>query len=89
MKKTGRILLSADLAREYGFTDDNGLITGDMREVRSALAIKGWTTLAAFIPRFIRVPHIIIYMIRYTGWAAKDENGNLSFPALLALTGKK
>ncbi len=65
MKKTGRILLSADLAREYGFTDDNGLITGDMREVRGALASKGWTTLAAFIPRFIRVPHIIFYMMGY------------------------
>ena len=65
IKKTGRVLLTADLAREYGLVDDNGLVTGEMREIRAALAAAGWTTLAAFVPRFLRIPHFFFYMGGY------------------------
>ncbi len=64
-KKTGRVLLSADVAREYGFGEDDGSDINDMREIRGVLAIKGWTTLAGYVPSFVRVPHFLFYMMGY------------------------
>jgi len=65
IKKTGKVLLTADLARECGFVDDNGLINSDMREVQANLDYFGWPTLAKFVPRFIRIPHIFFYLMGY------------------------
>eukprot|EP00095_Tigriopus_kingsejongensis_P001972 maker-scaffold886_size84816-snap-gene-0.30 protein:Tk01972 transcript:maker-scaffold886_size84816-snap-gene-0.30-mRNA-1 annotation:"dehydrogenase reductase sdr family member 1" len=65
MKKTGKILLTADLAREYGFTDEDGQIHGDMREVKFQLSSAGWTNLAAFVPTFVRIPHWLMYFGGY------------------------
>ncbi|TRY76411.1 hypothetical protein TCAL_00032 [Tigriopus californicus] len=65
MSKTGRILLSADLAREYGFTDEDGLIHGDMKVIKNHLVHAGWSTLASFTPSFLRVPNWLLYYAGY------------------------
>lgn len=65
MGKSGRVLLSADLAREYGFTDTDGAIHGDMRSVKSLLAMQGWQNVAAYVPSFIRIPHFLMYYAGY------------------------
>lgn len=65
MRKTGRIQLTADLAREYGFTDVDGRVHGEMRSVKSILARAGWTTLAGFVPGFVRVPHSLVHYMSY------------------------
>jgi dehydrogenase/reductase SDR family protein 1 len=64
MSKTGRILLTGDLAREYGFVDDDG-DTHDMRSVSKILAGKGHTWMAAVIPGFIRVPLFVMHYMSY------------------------
>ncbi len=66
IKKTGRILLTADLAREYGFVDqESGVITGEMRSVKGLLLKEGWGTAAMFVPEFIRIPHFMFYFSGY------------------------
>jgi len=65
IRKTGKILLTADLAREYSFVDDNGRITGEMRSVSKALEKAGWTTLAACVPDCVRIPHVLFYLMGY------------------------
>ncbi len=66
IKKTGRILLTADMAHEYGFVDEEaGVITGDLRSVKGFLLREGWETVAMLVPEFIRVPHFILYFLGY------------------------
>ena len=64
-RKTGRILLTADLAREFDFTDDNGLVTGDMRNVKALLSNRGYGALSAVVPAFLTIPHRLFYMLGY------------------------
>ena len=33
-KKTGKVQMTADLAREYGFRDEDGVIHGDLRSCK-------------------------------------------------------
>ncbi|XP_040576823.1 dehydrogenase/reductase SDR family member 1 [Lepeophtheirus salmonis] len=65
MKKTGRILLTADLAREYGFKDIDGTITGDMFSLKNVLNMYGFSLLASFVPSFLRAPKIFLHFISY------------------------
>ena len=65
MRRTGRIQMTADLAREFGFVDDNGIVTGDMRSVGGALALAGWTKTAALVPAFVRFPHFLMHYLSY------------------------
>ncbi len=66
IKKTGRILLTADLAREYGFVDkEAGVVTGEMRSIKGYLQREGWETMAMFVPEFIRIPHFLLYFFGY------------------------
>jgi dehydrogenase/reductase SDR family protein 1 len=64
MSKSGRILMTGDLAREYGFVDVDGE-THDMRSVSKYLAGKGHTWIAAVIPGFIRVPLFVLHYMSY------------------------
>ncbi|CAI4231386.1 unnamed protein product [Auanema sp. JU1783] len=64
-KKTGRIFLTYDLAKEYGFKDLNGKLPMNMRSLSSALSFLGWTRLASFIPSFITVPTVFMHMASY------------------------
>ncbi|XP_070575007.1 dehydrogenase/reductase SDR family member 1-like [Ptychodera flava] len=57
MKKTGRILMASDLAREYGFKDIDGRDPFSSRCVKDIMEVSGYPWLAMLMPRFIRIPH--------------------------------
>ena len=63
MDKTGRVLMTSDLAREYGFKDLDGSINGDLRSVSSQLSVNGHTWLASFVPGFVRIPLRLLNVI--------------------------
>lgn len=65
MAKSGKTVLTADLATEYGFTDEGGVITGDMRSIKFHLNFAGRTTLASFVPAFVRIPSVVYYYFGY------------------------
>ena len=65
MKKTAKIILTADCAREYGFVDEDGVIHGDIRSVKSNLRRAGWHTTASLVPEFVKVPSWMIYYLGY------------------------
>jgi len=65
IKKTGRILMTVDLAREYGFTDIDGKIHADLRSLKKILIGTGYTTTAMFVPEFIRIPLSLIHYASY------------------------
>ncbi|XP_038069912.1 dehydrogenase/reductase SDR family member 1-like [Patiria miniata] len=60
MKKSGRVLLSAELADEYGFTDIDGRSPPNWRQVKTMCIMSGHTWLAALIPGFIKIPFWLI-----------------------------
>jgi len=62
MKKTGRILQTTDLAREYGFDDIDGQMPICTRTIKDLLALEGWTTLSSFVPAFIKIPHWLLHL---------------------------
>ena len=61
MDKTGRILMTCDLAREYGYKDLDGSLH-DLRSVSLHLNAKGHTWLAALVPGFVRVPLTVLHL---------------------------
>ena len=65
MKKSGKIIWTSNLAREYGFTDVDGSMPDDWRSVNYLLKTSGRTTLANFIPTSIRVPMSMIHYGSY------------------------
>ena len=62
-KKTAKIILTADCAREYGFQDLDGKIHSDIRLVKTQLHSAGWVTLASFVPEFVRIPSFLMHMV--------------------------
>lgn len=64
MSKSGKILMTGDLANEFGFVDDDG-DNHDMRSVSRFLAGKGHTWIAALIPGFVRVPLVVLHYLSY------------------------
>jgi len=56
MKKTGRILITGDLADEYGFKDVNGAVPPNLRSFGDLLRYGGYYKLAAMFPRWVKVP---------------------------------
>uniref|UniRef100_A0A1I7TMN9 Dehydrogenase/reductase SDR family member 1 n=1 Tax=Caenorhabditis tropicalis TaxID=1561998 RepID=A0A1I7TMN9_9PELO len=67
MNKTGRILITEDLGREYGFVDIDGKTPPNLRSVGFILHHVGFPTIAKFIPNWVRLP----------GWAIWAGNGHL------------
>ena len=65
LKKTGRVLMTFDLAHEYGFTDVDGELHGDIRSVKKRLMSTGYTMTAMLVPEFIRVPHFLFHYASY------------------------
>lgn len=61
MDKSGKILLTCDLAREYGFTDLDGTVH-DLRSISLLLNSKGHTWLGAIVPGFVRVPLTFMHL---------------------------
>ncbi|KAK7505388.1 hypothetical protein BaRGS_00003550 [Batillaria attramentaria] len=57
MKKTGRILITADLGNEYGFVDIDGERRSSMRELGYTLSFATHNPIyMRFIPRFFKLP---------------------------------
>jgi dehydrogenase/reductase SDR family protein 1 len=68
INKTGRVVMTMDLAREYGFTEDDGSLPSDFRQVNTLMAYSGNTVgtwLSYFIPSFIRVPMWLMHFGSY------------------------
>jgi len=62
MKKSGRVLLNTDLASEYGFTEDDGSLPIDVFSLKAALLQTPVRGLAGFVPGFLKVPKIALYL---------------------------
>ena len=62
MKKSGKILWTSNLAREYGFHDVDGAMPDDWRSVNYLLKTSGKDGIARLFPRSLRVP---MFMIHY------------------------
>merc|ERR1719186_587849 len=62
INKTGKILLTLELAREYGFVDIDGGLPADYRQVNYWMNKYGHTWLAALTPDFIRMPMMVLHM---------------------------
>ena len=61
MQKTGRILLTLNLAYEYGFTEDDGTYPVDVLSLKSQLNALKHPWLAAITPGFLRLPSILLH----------------------------
>ena len=61
-EKTGRILLTQDLALEYGFADVDGEMPLSVRNVGFTFAFLGYPWLASWIPDFVKIPLSLIHM---------------------------
>jgi dehydrogenase/reductase SDR family protein 1 len=60
LSKSGKILLTGDLAQEYNFEDLDGS-THDIRSISVLLKAMGWNWTSWFIPSFIRIPHFVMH----------------------------
>jgi len=57
LRKTGRILLTADLATEYGFNDLDGRVIPSMRSVGYLLEAANFLTgLVPYLPAWLKLP---------------------------------
>lgn len=56
LRKSGRILLAADLSDELGFTDIDGSKPPNLRSLSTLLALEGWARLSKWIPSWIKLP---------------------------------
>jgi len=65
MKKSGKIVTTNDLSSEYGFTENDGTLPMDFRQINTHLARAGRTWIAALIPNFVRVPHWVLHFASY------------------------
>ena len=61
MDKSGKILMTCDLAREYGFKDFDGSVH-DFRSISLQMKANGHKMLASVIPEFVRVPLTILHL---------------------------
>ena len=60
--KTGRILMTAELAEEYGFQDVDGRPVASMRQVNNVLGHMGHAWLASIVPDFVRIPYFLFHL---------------------------
>jgi len=65
MKKTGKIVMTSDLSYEFKFTENDGSVPTDMRQINTQLARAGHTWLAYLIPNFVRVPNWVLHYASY------------------------
>ena len=61
ISKSGKIMMTADLAREYGFQDLDGSVH-DMRSISVLLKAFGYHWLSHFIPTFFRIPLFLMHL---------------------------
>jgi dehydrogenase/reductase SDR family protein 1 len=56
IRKSGRILMAADLGDEYGFTDVDGSKPINYRSVQGVLKLGHWDRLAGWVPAWVKFP---------------------------------
>ncbi|GAU99373.1 hypothetical protein RvY_10389 [Ramazzottius varieornatus] len=59
MKKTGRVLTTADLGQEYSLCDVDGRSYSGTRSLKYILQIVGWTKASEYVPSFIAIPKFV------------------------------
>jgi len=65
IKKTGRILQTMDLSKEYGFTENDGSLPMNFRQLNNVVAFAGYNKLSYFIPSFIMIPMWLMHFGSY------------------------
>jgi len=65
MARSGKIINTADIGREFGFVDTNGKSPIDFRQVKVLVAFGGYPGLASFIPDFVRIPLWLMHFGSY------------------------
>lgn len=63
MQRTGKIILTSDVGREYNVTDEDGVQPPQMFQLNRVLLVQGYERLAYFIPNFVTIPFRLIRMI--------------------------
>ncbi|GMS98087.1 hypothetical protein PENTCL1PPCAC_20262, partial [Pristionchus entomophagus] len=64
-RKSGKVLMTNDVAREYGFKDVDGKMPIDSRSLQVILDFLGWNRLASWIPSWIRIPLPLFHYVSY------------------------
>lgn len=64
-EKTSRILLTADLASEYGFKDVDGKTAPSMRWVGMAFVDTKYVWLANWVPHWMKIPYFLYHFFSY------------------------
>uniref|UniRef100_A0A0N4UV35 Dehydrogenase/reductase SDR family member 1 n=1 Tax=Enterobius vermicularis TaxID=51028 RepID=A0A0N4UV35_ENTVE len=64
-KKSGKVLLTGDLCKEYGFTDIDGKVPANMRSLKSALEFFGYSKAANWVPPFLNIPSVALHLSTY------------------------
>ena len=64
MAKTGRILMTSELAVEYGLYDVDGKQPTSIRSIKTALYQLGgvFTVIAVFVPSWIKIPYWLLHL---------------------------
>ena len=65
MSKSGKILWTSHLSREYKFEDVDGRDPSDFLSVKYLMELSGHTWLSAIVPSFIRVPLFLVHQQSY------------------------
>lgn len=67
MAKTGRILMTAELACEYDLYDDDGKRPMSIRSINTGLELLGgvFSVVAKFIPSWVKIPYWVLYLGGY------------------------
>ncbi|CAD6187468.1 unnamed protein product [Caenorhabditis auriculariae] len=58
--KTGSILITSDLGRQYGFSDTDGRQPANLRSLRGLLQLSGYLKLGNWVPSWFTVPGWVI-----------------------------
>jgi len=65
MARSGKIIQTADVAREYGFKDIDGSTPIDFRKLNTLVAFGGYPGVASWIPDFMRIPLWVLHFGSY------------------------
>ena len=65
IKKTGRVLMTVDLAEEYKFTEDDGTMPKNKFSVKQMLVKMEHPWLAALFPESVKMPKTLVYLASF------------------------
>jgi len=63
-KKSGRVFISMDIAREFGFLDVDGKMPIDFLSARNMLLFYGYS-FATWLPKWLQVPKFLLTMMQH------------------------